>query len=131
MYSFSISGRFYRSTSNATSDNQDDSAKEDGPNDLNQDEPLADVTSTDASSTGSHDKDTGRSKRYLSIYPTWGRRFYWRNRLRSSRWWSNWWDAWDGWYNVDVFNRYNWAGLDWWHDFYMYNGKWTGREWYL
>merc|ERR1712126_113084 len=114
-------GRFYRSASNAT-DDQDD-AKEDGTNDLNEDKPSGDATSTDASSSSSDDENASRDKRHFIIYPTWGRRFYWRNRLRSSRWWSSWWDAWDGWYNVDVFNRYNWAGLDWWHDFYMYNGR--------
>merc|ERR1712168_1321903 len=114
-------GRFYRSASNATTENQDNGAK-DGANDVNEDESLIDATSTDPSS-GSNDENTSRDKRHFSIYPTWGQRFYWRNRLRSSRWWSNWWDTWDGWYNIDVFNRYNWAGLDWWHDFYMYNGR--------
>merc|ERR1712168_682055 len=116
-------GRFYRSASNAT-DGQNN-AKEDGSNDLNEDKPSGDATSTDASSSSGDDENASRDKRHFIIYPTWGRRFYWRNRLRSSRWWSNWWDAWDGWYNVDVFNRYNWAGLDWWHDFYMYNGRFS------
>ena len=118
---FSRLGRFYRSASNAT-DDQDD-AKEDGTNDLNEDKPSGDATSTDAFYSGSDDENASRDKRHFSIFPTWGRRFYWRNRLRSSRWWSSWWDTWDGWYDIDVWNRYNWAGLDWWYNFYMYNGK--------
>ena len=75
-------------------------------------------------SNGSLDGDVGRDKRYY-FYPTWGRRFYWRNRLKLSPWWSSWWDTWDGWYDADVWNRYDWGGLDWWNDFYAY-GKWSG-----
>merc|ERR1712168_1592756 len=121
---YSYGGRFYRSASNETTENHDDRAKEDdGALDTkNKDEPAADATSTDASSSSSHDENAGRDKRYYIIYPTWDRRFYWRNRLKNSRWWNNWWDTWDGWYNVGVWDAYDWSSLYWWNDFY-YGGR--------
>ena len=118
-----FSGRFYRSASNVTTENQDNGAKEDGAIDIrNVDGPPADATPTSVSSSDSHDENASREKRHI-LYPTWGRRFYWRNRLRLSPWWSSWWDTWNGWYDVDVWNRYSWASLDWWDDFYLYGGK--------
>jgi len=76
------------------------------------------TSDTNPPATGSHDDDVGRDKRYFFIYPTWSRRAYWRTRLMSSRWWSPWWASWDGWYDIGVWDAYNWAGLDWWGDFY-------------
>jgi len=120
---FFLYGRFYRSASNVTTENQDNGAKEDGAIDIrNVDGPPADATPTSVSSSDSHDENASREKRHI-LYPTWGRRFYWRNRLRLSPWWSSWWDTWNGWYDVDVWNRYSWASLDWWDDFYLYGGR--------
>ena len=147
-----FSGRHYRSTPDGASENQEKNNDQDTTKDpkttgkpntptllVNITVPVTDLPTTpsppvtvpvnittpdtDQPATGSHDDDVGRDKRYFFIYPTWSRRAYWRTRLMSSRWWSPWWASWDGWYDIGVWDAYNWAGLDWWGDFYYSIGK--------
>ena len=52
----------------------------------------------------------GRVKRHR---PSWRRRSYWRNRWHRNQWWSNRWSTWNGWYDSNVWNNYDWSHVSW------------------